>query len=310
MINFRFHLISLIAVFLALAVGVVMGYAVLGQPTVDTLQSRVDTVEARADAIRGENNQLRAEQSRLENLLSELDQYSVTDRLADTGVLPVAVRGVDAGKVTEAVQLARIAGASAPGIVWLEDKWGLENDDDAAELATIVGSTSTSRAVIRDAAARALANRLIVGPPTGRADVLTQLDDAGFISFQEVDGVEFDPAKLDARSSRVLVVGGNGADVRFDRSALPLASALAESGRLVAVADDWREVDQGPARGEELAPIRDGDLGDQIATLDNFDRVDGPLVAVLVLGDLGRGIIGHYGFGAGADRVAPEWWAV
>ena len=42
MINFRFHLISLIAVFLALAVGVVMGYSVLGQPTVDTLQGRVD----------------------------------------------------------------------------------------------------------------------------------------------------------------------------------------------------------------------------------------------------------------------------
>ena len=42
MINFRFHLISLIAVFLALAVGVVMGYAVLGSPTVETLQGRVE----------------------------------------------------------------------------------------------------------------------------------------------------------------------------------------------------------------------------------------------------------------------------
>jgi uncharacterized membrane protein len=309
-INFRFHLISLIAVFLALAVGVVMGYAVLGQPTVDTLQSRVDTVEARADAIRGENDRLRAEQSRLENLLRDVDQYAVTSRLADAGVLPVAVRGVDAAKVTEAVQLARNAGASVPGIVWLEKKWGLDSDDDAAQLAGIVGSSSTSRAVIRDAAARALANRLVVGPPTGRADLLTQLDDAGFLSFQEVDGVAFDPTKLDARSSRFLVVGGNGAEVRFERSALPLAAALAASGRLVAVADDWREVDRGPARGDELAPIRDGDLGDQIATLDSFDTVDGPLVSVLVLGDLGRGIIGHYGFGAGADRAAPEWWAV
>jgi len=72
LINFRYHVVSLIAVFLALAVGVVMGYGVLGQPTVDTLQRRVDTVEQRSNEIRGENDVLRAEQARLEEGLYEL----------------------------------------------------------------------------------------------------------------------------------------------------------------------------------------------------------------------------------------------
>ena len=36
-----------------------MGYGVLGQPTVDTLQNRIDNVEARADRIKGENDELR-----------------------------------------------------------------------------------------------------------------------------------------------------------------------------------------------------------------------------------------------------------
>ena len=310
MINFRFHLISLIAVFLALAVGVVMGYGVLGQPTVDTLQSRVDTVERRADEIRGENDQLRAEQARLEALLADVDQFAATSRLTDQGVLPVAVRGVDSGKVTESVQLARLAGATVPGVVWLEDKWDLPSDDDATELATIVGSQSTTKAAIRDDAAQALANRLIVGPTSGRTDLLTALDDAGYVSFEEVDGVDFDPTKLDARSSRVLLVGGNGASVPFAHGVLPVATALAAAGRLVAVADDWRQIDQGPARGEQLGAIRGGDLSDQVATVDDFDTVDGPLVAVLTLGELGQGVIGHYGFGSGADRAAPQWWGV
>ena len=61
MINFRFHLVSLVAVFLALAVGVVMGYGVLGQPTVETLENRIDTVEANADARRAENDLLKAD---------------------------------------------------------------------------------------------------------------------------------------------------------------------------------------------------------------------------------------------------------
>lgn len=310
MINFRFHLISLIAVFLALAVGVVMGYGVLGQPTVDTLQSRVDTVERRANEIRSENDRLRSEQARLEALLADVDQFAATSRLSGASVLPIAVRGVDSGKVTETVRLARDGGASVPGIVWLEDKWNLEGDDDAAELAALVGSTSTSRAGIRDDAARALANRIVVGPQSGRTDLLAELDDAGYVSFEEVDGVTFDPSRLEARSSRMLVVGGNGASVPFAHSALPVAAALAETGRLVAVADAWTERDKGPARGAELGVIRDGDLSDQVATLDDFDTVDGPLVAVLVLGDLGRGVVGHYGFGSGADRAAPEWWGV
>jgi len=310
-INFRFHLISLIAVFLALAVGVVMGYGVLGQPTVDTLQSRVDTVEARADEIRGENDRLRAEQERLEQLLGDVEQFAATSRvLTNEPVLPVAVRGVDSDKVTQSVQLARLAGATVPGVVWLEDKWNLASADDATELAAIVGSTSTTKAAIRDDAARALANRLMVGPSAGRTDLLTALDDAGFVSFEEVDGVDFDPTRLDARSSRMLLMGGNGAVVPFAHSTLPLAVAFAAAGRLVAVADDWRQVDQGPARGEELGAIRSGDLADQVATIDDFDTVDGPIVAVLTLGELGRGVIGHYGFGAGADRVVPEWWGV
>ena len=68
MINFRFHLVSLVAVFLALAVGVVMGYGILGQPTVSGLQNRIDTVEANAEAKRAENEQLAARVTPVDDL--------------------------------------------------------------------------------------------------------------------------------------------------------------------------------------------------------------------------------------------------
>ena len=160
-------------------------------------------------------------------------------------------------------------------------------------------------------AAQALANRLIVGPTSGRVDLLTELDDSGYVSFEEVDGVEFDPTRIDARTSRILVVGGNDADVivRTQRAAArhrPRAGGQAGGGRRRVAGRPSRV----PARGEELDGIRGSDLGEQIATADNFDTVDGPLLAVLVLGDLGQGIVGHYGFGSGADRAVPEWWGV
>lgn len=310
MINFRFHLISLIAVFLALAVGVVMGYAVLGQPTVDTLQGRVDTVEARANEIRAESDALRAEQSRLEATLRDIDDFAATSRLTGASVLPVAVRGVEEAKVIETALLARRAEALVPGIVWLEEKWGLASDEDTAELAAIVGSTSTSRTAVRDAAARALAARLTAGPaPAGRTDLLLALEAADFIALDDVGDIQFDGAGYDGRGSRVLVAGSNEAAVRGERSVVPLARALAATGRPVVVADDWRDVEQGPRRGEELSGIRDDrNLASQVATVDNLDTVDGPLTTVLVLGERGQGTIGHYGFGRGADRAVPAWW--
>nr|HNN39987.1 copper transporter [Microthrixaceae bacterium] len=45
MINFRFHLISLVAVFLALGVGVAMGASFVDRATVDSLRSRVDDLD-------------------------------------------------------------------------------------------------------------------------------------------------------------------------------------------------------------------------------------------------------------------------
>ena len=43
MISFRYHLVSIVAVFLALALGVVMGTTVVKQGVIDELRSRTDS---------------------------------------------------------------------------------------------------------------------------------------------------------------------------------------------------------------------------------------------------------------------------
>ncbi|MBV9664035.1 MAG: copper transporter, partial [Actinobacteria bacterium] len=44
MINFRYHLVSLTAVFLALAIGIAMGATVVDQATVKLLRSQLESV--------------------------------------------------------------------------------------------------------------------------------------------------------------------------------------------------------------------------------------------------------------------------
>ena len=52
MIDFRYHLVSLISVFLALAVGIVLGAGPLKEAIGDTLTGEVDKLRARAADLR------------------------------------------------------------------------------------------------------------------------------------------------------------------------------------------------------------------------------------------------------------------
>ncbi len=308
MINFRFHLVSLVAVFLALAIGVVMGYGVLGQPTVEGLQSRIDSVEANAEARREENNQLTEEVNRLDQVIDATAPFALTDRLLGVPVTLVAVRGVDADMVKQLVELARLAGGEAPGILWVEEKLALGNDPDAEALATALGTSDTKKLILRDNAWGAIAGRLASGQDAD--DPLRALIDAGFLAFEDLgDGVDRPLASVGGRASRVVLVTGTDAALAPKMTVAPFARAALDAGLPLVIAEAYREVDAGVGRGTLLSVVRDDeDLANRISTVDDLDQPSGDVVTLLALADLGRGIVGHYGLGEGASAPVPAWW--
>src|SRR5262245_29601978 len=123
MINFRFHIISLVAVFLALAVGIFLGSAV-GEPTiVNNLNRTIDQVRDQANARRQENSQLRAENRKLQDFVNSTAGFSVADTLTGSDVVIVAERGVDRGTVNKTRDMLQLAGANAPMVVWVEPRF-------------------------------------------------------------------------------------------------------------------------------------------------------------------------------------------
>jgi len=310
MINFRFHLVSIVAVFLALAVGVVMGYGVLGQPTVDTLQNRIDAVEANAEARRQENDELRAAVDGANEAIAQSAPFAVTNRLTDVPAVAVAVRGVDEEAVERTVLLARQAGATLPGVVWLEDRWALPERDDVQALADALGVPATTRrATLRGDAWDALMTRIADGPPPEGPDVLRALQDAGFVS---VAGVGADAPSLDrigGTGARALLVTGTGAAVPARLVVERVARAAIDQGVGLVAAEIFPDDTQDATRGATIAVIRDDDtLTDLVSTVDDLERTEGSVAAVLALADLGRGVVGDYGVGDGAERLLPEWW--
>src|ERR1700709_717551 len=95
MINFRFHVVSLIAIFLALALGVVIGAGVIDRGVVDALDNRLNTVERNSDRIKSENAALTARNDQMGGMIGALQPFAVDARLPGDDVGVVAVRGVD-----------------------------------------------------------------------------------------------------------------------------------------------------------------------------------------------------------------------
>ncbi|MDQ1467003.1 MAG: hypothetical protein QOH10_1418 [Actinomycetota bacterium] len=324
MINFRFHLVSLVAVFLALTVGIVVGATIVNQAIVTGLNDRIDRVEKNADAQRSENNALSTSARQMESYLETAAPYVVEGRLTAVPVVVVAEHGVDRGMVRNVVTLLQDAGAQAPAIVWLQSKWRLDQPAARAQLAEIIGE-APSNAGLRADALDALAHRLgtavslsraspsttttttaTTGPP---ADLLGALSAAGFVSIDAVGASgTTDLSTFPSAGARAVVVGGRASDLVTDPAVTPMVAAFSALAVPTVAGEVYRVADGQPPRGTTLAPIRnDSKLDAVVSTVDDIDLVQGRVAVVLATADAGESKVGQYGYGKGADRALPAW---
>ncbi len=312
MINFRFHIVSLIAVFLALALGIVMGATVVNRAIVDRLNSRIDTVEKNANARKTESDQLRGQLGQLNGYIDGTKDFAVAGRLDGSTLATIATRGVDADAVKQTVTLAQQAGARAPGIIWLEGKLTLSDADALRQLGELLGKTGQNAKATRDEAWNALASRVAIGAgaaANGR-DLLAALADGGFISFESVGNQDanFSADSFSGGDVRVLLIDGTNGQINGNEVLAPLSNALVANRMRLVVGEVFAEKDGGPKRGAVLAPVRGSDgLKQTVSTVDDVDVVEGRVASVLALADLNRNVVGQYGYGAGATKSAPEW---
>jgi Copper transport outer membrane protein, MctB len=310
-INFRFHIVSLIAVFLALALGIVMGATVVNRAIVDRLNDRIDTVEENANRRKAESDQLRSEVSQLQGYIDATQDFVVTGRLNGAIVATVATRGVSEDAVKQTVELAQRAGGQDVGILWLEEKLTLADNEAINQLGDIVGRAGENAKATRDNAWSALATRLAAGGSAGGADLLGALENAGFVRFETVGnqaGDNFSLGAFPGAGARVLLVDGTDGKVAAKEVLAPFTNALVANRVRVVAGEVFNERDGGPDRGSMLSEIRDNDeLTQTVSTVDDLDLTEGRVTAVLALADLSRNVVGQYGFGAGATRSLPAW---
>ncbi len=332
MINFRFHLVSLVAVFLALGLGILVGSTVVDQKIVDRLDSDIASVRRDNAERRETNKQLAQENAQLREFVDQVAPYAGDARLDGESVAVIAESGVDGDTVEVTAQALRDAGAEVPGVVWLEDAWQLDTEKRVQELQTALGvdgsvartrETAFERAGRSTRAAAGSGSNATAARPTSRGaraststtgaaapsiDALTALEQAGFVRI--TDGALSDFDAFPTRAPSVVVITGDGSDFLgsgFTTAFVRAVVATEAPTALAAVYEPGDDSENAPERGAVLASVLDDQaLSGTVTTIDDLDLPQGRIASVLALAiQAENGQIGHYGYGAGASAPMP-----
>jgi hypothetical protein len=303
LISFRYHLVSIVSVFLALALGVLVGTTVVNQGIVNDLRRRTNDAVKNADKLRDQIADLKAQANAANSFQNIVMPLLIKDQLTGAEVLMVTQQDVSASDVDGVRRALVDAGASVVAEIVVTNRMALSDDRSRADLAQALGTADgTDPNQMAEAAASAVAARLANGPGlTGVPDLLDSLGSAGFLVRRGGTGT----AGIGGEGQAVVLLSGTTAPPVVDPGLFmaPLAAALVQAGRPVAAAET--ETTLAP-----FVPLLrdDGSLDGRLVTVDDADDMSGRVALVLGLRDLlaspGKG--GDYGVKAGASAVMPK----
>jgi hypothetical protein len=308
MVNFRYHVVSIVAVFLALGIGVLMGATVIDRATVQIQNANLDRLEKNLNDRRDKVNELSAQLDVWNRFGDEARRDLLDGRLRGVPVLVVGVDGIDRHPVDQLNALLASAGASAQGTLWFTGKMNLNDPNDVTALGTLTSVLSTRPDTLRRGVFSSLATTLLGEAPAGQ-NFIVGLRDGGFLKYDPPANSTVKLEALPVPGTRIVVIGGTGADVPDAALTLPLIQRLAETKAVPLVAAEAGKPRAGKTpeiRAAFVGPIRDdATVAARVSTVDDLELFVGQVATVLAVEDLTRATIGHYGIGPRAGSLLP-----
>ena len=303
MVDFRFFIISIVAVFLALGLGIVLGSAFLGDPILQTIERRVQDALGRNAQLEEEILDLEAELDRDQEFMSGIETVVVDGSLVGAAVVVIDIEGTDGG-LTDAVRgVVEEAGGEVASEVRVTEKVELSESADQEVLARTLATGATEPEELRTLLGRELGDALValrreereVGSSRAAEELIDQLVDLGYVSLDSVEG---DGVPQDA--AFVIAAGGSEAPLwPIEALVESLGSSLAQA-RVPVVAAETSDSAWGVVAG-----LRDGDVADApLSTVDNAETTPGRIAVALAL-DLAPESTGHWGIDDGAAGPVP-----
>ena len=326
MIDFRYHLVSIVAVFLALAIGIVLGSTELQGPTYNLLNQTTAKLQNELDQASSQRDAAQQQANLGENYAHAVQPVVLHDLLTGQRLLIITEPGAPASAVTAISNAAtQDAGATVTGQIALQSKFFDNSDTTLDGLNQINQAMSQADGIVlntgttyQQQAAQVLASEVLTRPgaqqagipPVTSSSASTQQDtnaqtmlgayaNAGFLT---ITGQPSAPATLAVIVTPQTAPSDGSADP-LDQLLVPVAEELAAKSAATVVAG----VSAGSGPGSPIAVLRASAAASKVSTVDDADFVAGQSVVIQALAtQLNGGNPGSYGTANGASAVAPS----
>jgi Copper transport outer membrane protein, MctB len=319
-INFRYHLVSIAAAFLALAVGIVLGSTELQGPTYDFLNNTTAALQSELDDVSGQLDTAQAQAAVGGAYADVVEPVVLRDLLAGQRLMIITEPGAPAFVVTAISNAAGYAGGTVTGQIALQPKFFDTTGPALGSLKQVNVATAQTSHITLDSsktyqqqAAHLLASECLTKSPGSpvvqqsgsqpAADAQSVLAAYAQSGFLTIGGQPATQATL-----AVIVTPQNappdGSSDPLGQLLVPLAGELAAKSAATVVAGS----SSGSGPGSPIAVLRSSSMADQVSSVDDADLVVGQSVVIQALATRrDGGVLGSYGITAnGATAVAPS----
>ena len=333
MIDFRYHLVSIVAVFLALAIGIVLGSTELQGPAYNLLNQTTAKLQNELNQASSQRDTAQQQADLGQNYAQAVQPVVLHNLLAGQRLLIITEPGAPASVVTAISNAAtQDAGATVTGQIALQSKFFDNGDTTLDALNQINLAMSQADGIVlntgvpyQQQAAQVIAGEILTrasgSPGTGTAGqqpstqpsagasaaqqdttAATMLDAYANAGFLTVSGQPSASASLVVIVTPQTAPADGGADT-VDQLLVPVAEELAAKDSATVVAGV--SANSGP--GSPIAVLRASSAASKVSTVDDADFVAGQSVVIQALAtQLDGGNPGSYGIANGASAVAPS----
>ena len=314
MIDFRYHLVSLISVFLALSVGIILGAGPLQGPIGEQLTEQVDALRAERTDLRTELDATQTALDGDERFIEAAGTQLVTGSLETNRVAVVQLGEVSQDVHDGVLNQIDTAGATVVSKSELTEAWTDPAEESSRETLAEGLRANLGAAAPEDDDPNAMLGAALALALTGSdggtdrssqaMDLEAQLERFGF--------VEPGDEQTEAAQALVLLVGSVGQPQETVDGATqepePGAEEVWVSVTRAAQQVSGAAVLAGPTKdpGDVVQAVRDDDeIAAEVSTVSGIDRLVGRINVPLAVAARLGGVVGQYGLEDDATAVVP-----
>lgn len=289
-IDLRYHIASLAAVFLALALGIAVGSVMLGNDSIVWQQEKLaDSLEGELRVLRLDNQQLRQKVSALQNSVHKQGDFdkAILSELVSRRLEGQQVTVIDTsntGLSSKVIDVLQLAGGRIASVINIPDSLGVGAESRQQKVKDYLGLEAEKPGEVAGVLARQLGRGVFPG------------DNLAILNLMEREGLIKKSGEMGVPVNAVVIIGGSqemdAGKVPAQMIDVPLIKYLTEKGLNVYGVE---EVDTAISYMTVYQRLLR-------STVDNIDTLPGQVALVRAI----EGKPGHYGVKTTAKKFLPE----